>query len=113
PANRTRPESEPNWPLSCAIKVVLPAPLGPMMACSSPRGTSSVMASLATMPPNRFDNPSICSSGSATFEPRVETWQQDVDAAAREQHDQQQQGPEDDLPIFGDAREYLFEQQQR
>jgi len=35
-----------------------------------------------------------------------------VDAAAREQHHQQQQRPENDLPIFGDAGEHLFQQQE-
>ena len=35
--------------------------------------------------------------------PCADRSQQAVDAAAREQHDQQQQRPEDDLPIFGDA----------
>ena len=38
--------------------------------------------------------------------------EQAVDAAARKQHDQQQQRPEDDLPIFGNAGQHLLQQQQ-
>ena len=39
--------------------------------------------------------------------------QQAVDAASREQHHQQQQRPEYDLPIFGDAGQHLLQHQQR
>src|SRR5216117_354769 len=41
------------WPMS----VVLPAPFGPMSACTSPRTTSSVTSSVATTPPKRFETP--------------------------------------------------------
>src|SRR5947207_3860504 len=39
------------WPTS----VVLPAPFGPMSACTSPRTTSSVTSSVATTPPKRLE----------------------------------------------------------
>src|ERR671929_1191999 len=103
------PASELNSPASCPIKVVLPAPFGPITACSSLAPTSSVIASAAMIPPKRFDRPSTASSASLTGCPRDES----VEAAAREQHDQQQQRPEDDLPVLGDARERLLEHQQR
>src|SRR5438067_1164727 len=41
------------WPMS----VVLPAPFGPISACTSPRTTSSVTSSVATTPPKRFVTP--------------------------------------------------------
>ena len=47
------------------------------------------------------------SSGSATVEPP----EQAHDAAAAEQHDQQQQRPHDQRPVFGDLRQELFQQQ--
>src|SRR5438552_8007632 len=105
PPKRTRPVSGVSSPMSWVISVVLPAPFGPMMACSSPAGTSSVMPSEATTPPKRLLNPSICKSASAT----AHTHQHAVDATAREQHHQQEQRPDDDLPILGDAGERLFQ----
>src|SRR5215471_2371631 len=96
PAKRIEPESGGISPASCPISVVLPAPFGPMTACSSPASTASVMASEATTPPNRRVSPSTWRRGSATAEPHEHA----VDAAAREQHHEQQQGPEHDGPVF-------------
>src|SRR6185295_14088706 len=41
------------WPM----RVVLPAPFGPISACTSPRTTSSVTSSVATTPPKRLETP--------------------------------------------------------
>src|ERR1700681_4503776 len=90
------PESESSSPVSCPISVVLPAPFGPMTACNSPRVTSSESASLATIPPKRFDRPSTWSSGSAM--PHL--FQKSIDAAAGEDDDKQQHGAQNDRPIF-------------
>src|SRR5215470_13714695 len=95
PSNRITPESGAISPVSCPIRVLLPAPFGPMMACSSPGGMASEMPSEATTPPKRLVRPSIASSASAT----ADILQQAVDAAAREQHHQQEQRAEHDLPI--------------
>src|ERR1051326_3918169 len=92
------PASDRRSPASWPIKVVLPAPFGPITACSSPGLTSSVIASAATIPPKRFDSPSTASSASATARHRDKP----VDAAAREQTDEEQQRAEDDLPVLGD-----------
>src|SRR5499426_4473269 len=123
PSKRMRPALGASSPVSWAISVVFPAPLGPMTACSSLRGTSSEMASEATTPPKRLVRASICSSGSATAhlrirpaaEPRPQgrRLEQAVDAATREQHYQQQQRTQNDLPVFGKTRERLLEHQQR
>ena len=64
PAKRMRPASGVNWPVSCAISVVLPAPFGPITACSSPAATASVRSSVATMPPKRLARLSTCSKAS-------------------------------------------------
>src|SRR5215467_4375191 len=101
PAKRMRPASDAISPASCPISVVLPAPLGPMIACSSPFGTTSEIASEATMPPKRRVSPSISNSPSAT----AKALEHAVDAAARKQHDQEEDRPDDDLPVFGHARE--------
>src|SRR5437867_4807680 len=57
PLKRMRPVwvgSTPEiWPMS----VVLPAPFGPISACTSPRATSSVTSSVATTPPKRLETP--------------------------------------------------------
>src|SRR3984957_14326904 len=95
--------SEVNW----LISVVLPAPFGPMIACNSPRATSSETWSVATMPPNRLTRFSTQSRGSATGKPP----QQSIDAAAPEQHDQQQQRAHDQRPVFGDLRQELLQHQ--
>src|SRR5262245_35500817 len=98
PSKRTAPESGAISPVSCPINVLFPAPFGPMMACSSPGGMASEMPSEATTPPKRLVRFSIASNASAT----TRALQQTVDAAAREQHDQQEQRSEYDLPIFRD-----------
>src|SRR5690349_14698704 len=108
PANRTRPESGVSWPLSWAIKVVLPAPFGPMIACSSASLIERLMSSVATIPPKRLARFSTRSKSGMAHLP-----EQAIDAAAREQHDQHQQWPKNDLPIFGDAREGFFQYQKR
>src|SRR5690349_6268129 len=104
PAKRTLPVSGSSWPVSCAIKVVLPAPFGPITACNSPRGTLSVIASLATMPPKRLERPSIWSIASATVHLFANRLEQTVDAAAGKQHDQEQQRAKDDLPVLASLR---------
>src|SRR5215475_825521 len=95
------------WPVSWLIRVVLPAPFGPMIACNSPRGTSSETRSVAVMPPKRRTSLSMRSKGSAT----VKSPEQAHDAAAPEQHDEEQQRAHDDRPIFGDRAQQLLEHQ--
>src|SRR6188508_996738 len=100
-AKRMRPESGMISPVNCPINVVLPAPFGPMIACNSPTGTASETFSDAVTPPKRLLKSSICRSASATTQAR----QQAVDAAAREQNDEEQHRPEDERPIFLGGRD--------
>src|SRR3569833_2542453 len=102
------PEFGTSWPVSWLINVVLPAPLGPMMACSSPLATSMERLSVATRPPKRRTSFSTRRRCSATGEPPQEA----LDAAAREQHDQQQERSHDQRPVFGDLRQQLFQHQE-
>src|SRR6266702_3279979 len=94
-----RPASAAISPASWPIRVVLPAPFG----------TQSEMESEAMTPPKRLVSSSISSSASATARSR----QQAVDAAACKQHDQQEQGSEHDLPIFGHANRRIPEHGKR
>src|SRR4051795_814522 len=102
------PEFGVSCPVSWLISVVLPAPLGPMIACNSPGMISSDRLSVARMPPKRRTRFSTRSKGSTTAEPP----EQAHDAAAREQHDQQQQRPHDQRPIFGELRQHFLEHQE-
>src|SRR6266436_7818799 len=101
------PEFGSNCPVSWLISVVLPAPFGPMIACNSPFATSSETWSVAMMPPNRRTSFSTRSRGSAMTQPP----QQAIDAAAPEQHDQQQQRPQDQRPVFRHLRQEFFQHQ--
>src|SRR6185436_18316530 len=110
------PEFGANWPVNWLISVVLPAPLGPMMACSSPLATSSDRLSVALMPPKlrtRFSTrskglPEESAKESATAKPPEHAH----DATAREQHDQQQQRAHNQRPVFGELRQDFFQQQE-
>src|SRR4029453_18446983 len=101
PASRMVPECGSSCPVSCLIRVVLPAPFGPITACNSPRATSSETLSVATIPPNRRTRFSTRSKGSATTQPP----EQAKDATTSEQHDQQQQRAHDQCPVFGNLRQ--------
>src|SRR6267378_8638223 len=81
PSKRISPRSEGKLPEIWLMSVVLPAPLGPISAWTSPLLTSSVTSSVATTPTKRFDT----RLSSSTASPR----QQPGDAVRREQHDRQ------------------------
>src|ERR1700710_2794337 len=109
PAKWMVPALGMSCPVNWLISVVLPAPFGPMMAGSSPRATSSERLSVATMPPNRRTRFSTRSSGATEELSIPQPPQPAVDAATSEQHDQHQQRPDDDLPVFGEARQHFFQ----
>src|ERR1700716_3197730 len=81
PSKRISPRSEGKVPEIWLMSVVLPAPLGPISAWTSPLSTSSDTSSVATTPTKRFDR----RLSSSTAPPR----QQPGDAVRREQHDRQ------------------------
>src|SRR3981189_3358279 len=101
------PEFGISCPVSWLISVVLPAPLGPIIACSSPLATSSERLSVAAMPPNRRTRFSTRSRGSAKELATAQPPQQSHDAAAPEQHDQEQQRAHDQRPVLCDLRQEL------
>src|SRR4051812_12569929 len=104
PANVMRPPSGRRFPASWPMKVVLPAPFGPMMACVSPSRTSKSMPSVARSAPKLFVS---WRTSSIRFveDPRQTTTEKD--------HRDNQQRAEDHLPMLGPSREQVLEQQQR
>src|SRR5256714_5747244 len=103
-AKRMRPASGRRLPASWAMKVVLPAPFGPMTAWVSPSTTSKSMPSDARSAPKflwRFRTSSI----GFVEDPR--------EAAPEEDHRENEQRPQDDLPVLGPAFQDLLDQDQR
>src|ERR1700752_5315191 len=94
-------------PLSKPISVVLPAPFGPMMACTSFGAIVSPMASAAVTPPKRRVNCAVCNNASATAPP----FQQSADAAMHVDRDQQQDRSEDQIGKLRHPRQALLQQQ--
>src|SRR5438477_48293 len=109
PAKRMRPASALSSPESCAMSVVLPAPLGPMSASVSLSATSRSTPSVATSPPNRLQSPRTASSGSAIA--RGGARQQPVEPAPGVEDDEDQQRSQDDLPVHRPRRQHVLEQQ--
>src|ERR1700716_4310839 len=100
PAKRMRPASGRRFPASWLMKVVLPAPLGPMNACVSPSATWKSMPSLARSAPKLFKRPF----------PRSIGLEEDAgQAAAEEDPRKDQQLAEDDLPVLSPALQHLFD----
>src|SRR2546423_14247240 len=96
PSNRMRPALGASSPAICATKVVLPAPFGPMIACTSPGNTVRSMPELAKNAPKRLVSPVTARIGSATAPP-----QQD-----HREHDD----AEDRHPVLGVGGKELLEQ---
>src|SRR4051812_39467026 len=104
PAKMMRPPSGRMLPASWPMKVVLPAPLGPMMAWVSPSRTSRSMPSVARSAPKLFT--SCLTSSIGLVEDAGEP-------PAEEEHRQHEQRSQDHLPVLRPAREQVLEEQQR
>src|SRR5947207_15608237 len=86
PSKRIAPPSLPRLPEIWPMRVVLPAPFGPIRACTSPGFSSSVTSSVATTPPKRFET----FLSSSMLLPR----EQARDALGSEEHDRKQRSEE-------------------
>src|ERR1041385_8287334 len=111
PAKAMRPASGASSPEIWLISVVLPAPFGPITACSSSGRTSNVTSSVTRRPPKFLARFSMRSTTSATEHPPQSFCHADQ-SAAREDRDQHQQRPEDHLPVLGQPRQPLFGEQE-
>src|SRR5437016_13823733 len=94
PLNTIRPISVGSTPEICPMSVVLPAPFGPMRACTSPRTTSSVTSSVATTPPKRLETPR-----SSSMALRLHSPLEPGDALGREHHDGQEDDADGQAPM--------------
>src|ERR1700733_8478160 len=110
PSKRMRPLCGARKPEIWLISVVLPAPLGPITACSSPGATSSVTPSVTASAPKFLRRSSMRKTASATARPPQPLGDTD-EAAAREHRNDHQQRPDDDLPVLGEIGEPLLQQQ--
>src|SRR5256714_13256859 len=84
PLKMMRPLSVASTPAIWPISVVLPAPFGPISACTSPRVTSKVTSSVATTPPKRLLTPRSSSMAAPSEEAGNTLGRQHDD---RQQHD--------------------------
>src|SRR5512132_83726 len=91
------------------MSVVLPAPFGPITAWISPLLSASETWSVATRPPNNLQRSTVSTSGPFT----APSQEQASDAAALVQGHENEQRPEDELPVFGEPRERFFEHHER
>src|SRR5262245_7703431 len=104
PAKTIRPPSGARRPEIWLISVVLPAPFGPITACSSP-GMTSKLTSLVTMRPPKFLRKfSRRRTGSGMAPAPHELGREADQAAAREQDDEHEDGSKNHLPVLGEAR---------
>src|SRR5216683_4235404 len=108
PANLICPAEGRSSPASCATSVVLPAPLGPITACSSPSATASERRSVAVTPPKRLTISTVSSRRSAIA---GGSGDKPVEAALGEQHREDEDWAEDRLPMDGDAAEHELEEE--
>src|ERR1044072_9947923 len=104
PAKRTVAESGRTLAGSWPMKVVLPAPFGPISACVSLSATSKSMPSPARSAPNCFVSPRTSSIGFVEHA---------GEAALEENHRKHEKRAQDDLPVLGPALEHLLDEQQR
>src|ERR671933_797879 len=94
PAKTMRPASGRRLPASWLMKVVFPAPFGPITACVSASRTSKSTPSVARSAPKLFTRPRTSSIGRA----------KDAGEAALEEDDgKDQERAEDELPVIGEA----------
>src|SRR5690349_3876103 len=103
PAKVMRPPSGRRVPASWPMKVVLPAPFGPMIACVSPSRTSKSMPSVARSAPKLLVS-FLTSSIGLVEDPRQ--------AAAEEDDGEDEQGSEDHLPVLRPARQEILEEEE-
>src|SRR5215211_1222853 len=113
PAKIMRPASGAISPQIWLISVVLPAPFGPITACNSPGWTSKVTSSLAMRPPNLLHSASTRNTGSATAELSRQLACEPDQASAGEHDDKDQERTEDHLPVLGEVRQPLLQQEER
>src|SRR5437016_1767179 len=111
PFRRTVPESGRRWPVMRLKKVVLPAPFGPIVAQIERCGTTSVTPATAWKPANALRT-SRTSSTPHPFDPADQAPQGAHDAAGEQEEQGDQEGPQDERPVFRVRGDLLVEDDQ-
>src|SRR5260221_7513741 len=105
PRKRTLPEVARSSPAIRLRKVDLPAPLGPITACTSPSANESETPSTAASAPKRRESPSVCKSGSAT-----RASQESRQAARQEEHHRDHECADQRVPVRGELLAVVLEE---
>src|SRR3972149_3108422 len=115
PLNQSAPAVGVWWPEIMLMKVVLPAPLGPMMQRISPASSEKSISLLATRPRKVFVSESVRSSSAIAGAPRCRPTGPPAEraghAAAEEDDDRDEQRAEDERPIGRDQRAQIVGQE--
>src|SRR5690606_10799960 len=116
-SNHTRPLLGGNAPERMLKKVLLPAPFGPMIEVRSPGVKSVVTSDSARKPPNCLLTPSTRRIGRALMvraaprSPSEPMHERAPDAAREEQDQEDEQGPDEQLPVHGDQGDHVLQHQ--
>src|SRR5215468_5024577 len=102
---RTLPASGRRCPVIRLKSVVLPAPLGPMMALIEPRGTEKLTPPTARKPSKLLRSPNT----SSTRSPPAESQQGAGDASREGEEQHHQNDAEDERPVFRVGDDLLVE----
>src|SRR5881396_278829 len=108
PSSSTAPASGRRWPVMRLKSVVLPAPLGPMMAAISPRATARLTPPTASNPPNALRT-SRTSSTAATPEAPGGGVQRADDPAREHEQQHDEHRAQDERPVLGVRGDLLVE----
>ena len=82
PSNMMRPLLGRSTPVRQLKNVLLPAPFGPMMACTLSRATSKLTSDSAASPPKRTDSNSVLRIGADAAPRLVAGERTSIDASA-------------------------------
>src|SRR5262245_28167248 len=110
PFRITAPASGRRWPVTRLKNVVLPAPLGPMIAAIWPRATPSVTPATAWKPSKALRTSRT--SSMTHPQPGHAGRQRADDAAGKREQDHDQHGPEHERPVLGVRGDLLVQHEQ-
>src|SRR6266498_2249762 len=109
---RTLPASGWRWPVMRLKRVVLPAPLGPMMALIDPRGTVKLTPLTAWKPSKLLRSPVTSSTRRPSPHPLPEGHERPRDAPGEDEEEHHEDGAENERPVLGVGDDLLVEPDQ-
>src|SRR5262249_30645126 len=109
PLNTTVPVSGRRWPVMRLNRVVLPAPLGPMIAPIDPPATRKVTPPTAWNPSKLFRRSLTSSTGAPPGEPRGHDGGRPGEAAREDEEQDDEDGAEDQRPVLRVGHDLLVQ----